>query len=179
MNVYRLYFAADDWAGLYTPDRSQRSRLEPFDGTPIAPGWEPIDVDWDNAEGKQGWGDFCEVNGAPVFTARAVEALGDLLEGRGELLPLAVADGGEAYAFNITRLSDALDQDRCELDYYDDGRIMDVDDYVFDPAKVADETIFKLAILPRRFDYVTDRFRDRVEQAGLTGFRWPSMWTGG
>ena len=138
------------------------------------------EVFWTNAEGKQGQGDYSTLNAAPVFTGRAVEALSDLLEGRGELLPLTVLGGSEAYAFNTTRLSDSLDRDRSEYDYYSSGtgRIMSVEDYVFDPARVADETIFKLAILPRGFEYVTDRFRHRVEQAGLTGFRWAPVWTG-
>ncbi len=169
----------NDWAGLYTVQGDAR-RFDSLKGTPMASGWEPVEVAWGNAEGKQGWGDFFSVGVAPVFTGRAVEALGDLLEGCGELLPLAVADGGEAYAYNVTRFSDALERERSEFEYYDDGRIMAVDEYVFDPEKVAGETIFKLAVQPRGYEYVTDRFRDRVEQAGLAGFRWrPPVWSGG
>ncbi len=128
---------------------------------------------------RQAWR-LLSVSTAPVFTGRAVEALGDLLEGCGELLPLAVVGGGEAYAFNITRVSDALDRDRSEFDYYRSGGIMSVEEYVFDTAAVAEETIFKLPIRTKTVEYVTDRFRDRVEQAGLTGFRWrPPVWSGG
>ena len=180
MEVYSLHPDANHWAGLYPVEEDDWYRFEPFDGTPMAAGWEPVEVLWDNADGRQGWGDFFTVNGAPVVTGRAVEALGDLLEGRGELLPLTVLGGGEAYAFNITRLSDALDRDRSAYVYYDADRIMKVDDYVFDPDKVEAETIFKLPIRPKTFEYVTDGFRHRVEQAGLTGFRLKApVWTGG
>lgn len=178
MEVFELWRAANDWGGLYTV-HGETDRFNPLDGSSMAAGWEAVEVAWDEEPGRPR-PDFSWVSTAPVFTGRAVEALGDLLEGRGELLPLAVTDGSEAYAFNVTRLSEALDVERSELDYYRSGGIMDVDRYVFDPATVARETIFKLAILPRSYEYVTDRFRARVEEAGLTGFRWkPPVWSGG
>ncbi len=181
MDVYRLDTNADMWAGFFPSEQGDWHQFDPIvDGTSVASGWEPVAVYRFDAEGKRGHGDFSTLNAVPTFTGRAVEALSDLLEGCGELLPLTVADGGEAYAYNVTRLSDALDRERAKFEYYRSGGIMAVDDYVFDPEGVVGETIFKLAVQPRGYEYVTDRFRDRVEQAGLTGFRWrPPVWSGG
>jgi len=113
--------------------------------------------------------------GCPVFSARAVEALSDLLEGRGELLPLEVEGGGdlyrELYAFNITRLSDALDEAKSELKRFEsDGTIMRVERFEFDPGRLAGETVFKLAQMPEWHDFVTGAFMRRVQEAGLRGF---------
>lgn len=111
--------------------------------------------------------------GGLVFDARALEALGDLLEGRGELLPLDVQDDEEEYRlFNVTRVSDALDEDQSELKRFSsDGRIMRVVRFAFDADRLAGETIFKLVQRPN-YNYVTEVFRERAEAAALTGFRW-------
>ena len=113
----------------------------------------------------------------PVFTARALDALSDLLEGRGEPLPLEVEGGGELYAFNATRLSDALDEERSDLKRFKaEGTIMRVKRFEFDPDRVAGETIFKL-IQKRNYEFVTEPFRKRVEEAALRGFWFERVWS--
>lgn len=112
----------------------------------------------------------------PVFSDRAAEALGDLLDGRGEWLELDISGGPQDYRlFNITRLSDVLDEDASDIAYGDDGvRILWIDRWAVHPELLAQETIFKLARDPAPEQYVTDVVRDRIEQSGLTGFWWRS-----
>lgn len=99
--------------------------------------------------------------------------LGDLLEARGELLALEVDGADEHYPFNITRLVDALDQQRSEIKRFKtDGTILRVKRYEFDPERLAGETVFKLRPDRRGYEYVTDELRTRAQSAGLTGFRW-------
>ncbi len=112
----------------------------------------------------------------PVFNRKAVDALADLLEPNGELLPIKC--GGEEYfLFNTTRLVDALDEDRSDLERFDDGRIWCIDRHSFVKDRVVGETVFKLRQRPIGRVYVTDPFVQRVLETGLRGFSFPLVWS--
>jgi hypothetical protein len=182
MDVYTLGSLPDEYAALLTVDDGDLDRLQPFDGSPMADAWSPIRMHWET-EGGDPIPDFdITVGGGLAFNARALEALGDLLEGRGELLPVNVEGdgGGPHWVFNLTHLSDALDEERSDVARFkSSGRIMDIDRYEFDPERLSGETIFKLAQRPRSQYYATDEFRVRVEEAGLTGFDFRQrIWSG-
>ena len=170
--VYILDFDANRYAGLLVADERDLDRLDAFVGAPIGAEWVPLRMAWETRGGALPKSDFCGIAGGGfVFNARAVDALGDLLAGRGELLAIEVLDEQqEHYVFNVTRLSDALDEQRSQLAYFSDGGLMDIDRYEFDRGRLADETIFKLRQIPEVYEYVTGEFRRRVEQAGLSGF---------
>lgn len=183
MNVYIPYSDADRFESFVIVDDEEHTRLlNQFDGTPMAQSWSPVRI----TVLREGPGeedlppsDFPALGRIPVFSARAADALAGLLEGRGELLPLDY-DDGEYYAFNVTRLSDALDETRSELEYFESsGRIMDIARYEFIPERLVTETIFKLPQIPEMYEYVTDVFVGRVEERGLTGFVFNRcVWTG-
>ncbi len=176
--VYVLDFDANNFASLHTLDEDDLDRFEPLDGTPMAPAWQPVKTRWVTNDGTRPIPDFSTLSSAPVFNARALAVLGDLLEGRGELLPLDVEDADDHYAFNCTRLSEALDEQRSELAYFRSGRVMAVDRFEFDSRELAGETIFKITQEPRSAEYVSALVRRRAEEAGLTGFLWePPVWT--
>jgi hypothetical protein len=113
----------------------------------------------------------------PVFNRRAVEALADFPGPNGELPPIT-CQGEEHFLFNVTRLVDALDEDSCDPERFDDGRILDIDRYAFFPDKLIGETVFKLRPDPLGRVYVTDPFRQRVLETGLRGFAFPLVWSG-
>lgn len=172
--VHILDFDANRFAGLLCADERDLDRLVGrFHGAPIGDRWEPIHMYWETNNGSRPVSDFSTISGGGiVFNDRALEALGDLLEGRGELLPLEVEGAGEHHVFNVTRISDALDDDRSEFVYFRSGRVMDIDTYEFDPQRLSAETIFKLPQIAAMYKFVTDVFRRRVQEAGLTGFIW-------
>lgn len=170
MSVYRLDFALNDYAGLLTVDENDLDRLGPFDGTPQAETWEHVALRWEPNDSRP-VPDATEVAGAPVLGPRAREALGDLLDGRGEWLPVEVGGSEGWHLFNVTRLSDGLDEERSELSRFGDGRLRRVEVFEFDPAVLSDETVFKLAQKPRWYEFATDTLRDRVGEAELTGFK--------
>ncbi len=152
--------------------------IDGFRGQPMGDSWVPLRAEVHRPQfpvGPDTSTDFPGLALWPVFSARGVEALSDLLEGRGELLPLEVEGGGdlyrELYAFNITRLSDALDEAKSEFKRFESsGRIMRVERFEFDPGRLAGETVFKLAQMPKWHDFVTGAFVRRVQEAGLRGF---------
>jgi hypothetical protein len=178
LDVYTLAADGDRYEYLVLATEEDISRsLEGFDGRPMAGHWVPLRVEFVRAPKLPGRSDFPSLEGISVFSARAVEALSDLLDGRCELLPLQ-CDDGEYFALNVTRLTDALDEERSQFKYFSDGEIMRVERFEFDPAKLARETIFKLPQTPETYEYVTGIFRRRVEEAGLTGFAFDRrVWT--
>lgn len=56
----------------------------------MAEKWQPVTTRWVTNNGTRPIPDFSTLSGAPIFNARAPDVLWDLLEGRGELLPLDV-----------------------------------------------------------------------------------------
>ncbi len=175
LEVYELAADPDDYADLASDRADERDRVGRLDGSSRAEGWQPPKLHWDYT-GDRPIPDFCKWNFMPVFSDRAAKALGDLLDGRGEWLELDISGGLQDYRmFNITRLSDVLDEDTSHISYGDDGvRILWIDRWAVDPGLLAQETIFNLARDPAPERYVTDVVRDRIEQAGLTGFWWRS-----
>lgn len=172
--VYRLQFDANRYAALLSVDEADWDWEAPRWGQPVGAQWAPPPHYWETEDTPtdRPIPDYSEIDSVPVFSERALAALGELLEGRGERLELPVTDSEQQWRmFNITRLSEALDEDGSEIERFDDGRIMWIDRYAFHAELLAGETIFKLAPDPIH-RYVTDAFRRRVEQAGLTGFVW-------
>jgi len=112
----------------------------------------------------------------PVFSARAVHLLVDILKGNGELLPIS-CDGQKYFLYNVTRIIDALDEPHCELERLRSGRIMDVVRYSFFQEKVTGTNVFKIPQAVLKDVFVTDLFVKRVRTAGLTGFKFRSVWS--
>jgi hypothetical protein len=150
--------------------------MELFRGKPIGNKWKPIEMKFSEALSRRKVGDFPDGCLVPVFSQRAVSALESVLNPNGELLPLQ-CEGIQLFAFNVTRISDALDERRSKLTRFSSGRILDISRYEFNESKIAaDLTIFRL--LPEQSSriYVTSTFVELVAQAGLQGFEFKQLW---
>lgn len=104
----------------------------------------------------------------PVFSKRAIDALGDMLVGRGDIVSVSCSDG-EYFAFNVTSLLNAMDTKSSDIKYFPNGKIMAVRSYVLHQSKIS-SPIFKLSQTPMRAVFVTDDFVEVVERAQLVGF---------
>jgi len=176
------------------PDYSRYQGLEPVregeddeaygllwnnDFTPIATIWKPFWVKVPSSDRDAMPTDFTTVlasSSMRVFSRRAAEALDPLLKGDGELLPLLSHDG-DFFLFHPLQILDAVDLSRCQ---WDRGSIVR---YEFLPERIANVTVFRrLELLddgrriPSGPDFVTDRFVQRVEEAGLAGFKFELLW---
>lgn len=174
MEVHILDADANRFQNLVLAREEDRRRLiGAFDGTPVAGSWAPprVEVLVDKEGADRPPGDFPSLGGyAPVFSRRAADVLRDVLEDAGELLPLDSPDGTYV-VLNVTRVLDALDEDRSEVRRFKStGRIMNIDRYQLIPDRIGDAGIFKLGQIPRMYTFVTDRFVRRVLDAGLEGF---------
>jgi hypothetical protein len=209
MNVYKLHHERDEdglklYQDLIVSGWQMSDKLEEHESRygwfgnhqPIGDAWFPVKIVVDKDSYSQVCGDYPMVHGfssffvTPILSQRAVDALADLLEEHGELLPF-ICDSGKYYAFNITREVAALDEEHSEFKFfselYPDAAVISPDSanalciaqFVFQASKVADFTIFKL--LSQRSQYemplVTDRFVQRVQDANLKGFAFKLLWS--
>jgi hypothetical protein len=111
-----------------------------------------------------------------ALNRRAVDVLSAQLSKAGQFLPLTF-DEGEYSLFNITNVIDALDMEKSDIAYFKDGGFKRVLRYAFKPEVVKDEWIFKIPQQLKGYAFVTDRFVDLVNTAGLTGFGFELLWS--
>lgn len=114
---------------------------------------------------------------ALVMRRTAVDALRDILDAHGKVLPLATDDGVELFVFNA-RVVDALDEGHSSLmKFPGTNRIMRIKKVAFVTSTVQSVDIFRL---PHRASsaYVSDRFVKRVKAAGLHGLEFNKVWSG-
>jgi hypothetical protein len=175
MNVYLLDADVNNFQNLELENINDDELLEKFDGTPLSNYWKPLAVRilylYDDEEDKSRPASDTPglASHIPVFSERAVRSLNDLLRPYGEFLPLK-CNQGKYFAFNVTCVIDALDEDKSDIVRFDTGRILDIKKYVFNMDKIGSIPIFKLQQIPLVRVFVTDGFARQIEAAGLTGF---------
>ena len=112
----------------------------------------------------------------PCFSASAKELLGPPINGFGQWLALECGEG-PYWLFNITNLVDALDEPQSELVRFTDGGIMRIAQFVFHPAQLVGQLIFKVPQRAGMYNLVTQDFVDLVHKHGLTGFSFRLLWS--
>ena len=107
---------------------------------------------------------------ALIFSTAAIAAISPLLDEYGELLPLK-SNGGTFKLFNPTKILDALDEEASSTTRFSDGRIMRISKYVFNLDVTDGVDIFKIPNLRVSPTFVSQRFVDLWNSAGLHGLR--------
>jgi hypothetical protein len=154
-----------------------------FDGQPRRASWKPVRMTrLTTTESGQLLRptDFPACSGGDMLLLSGA-ARGELqaeLERFGELLPLH-CDDGEFWAYNVTRLVDALDEgDSQVLRATDTGAILMIRRHVFRPQLLGNAHIFKLVQMTWGLIYVTDEFTKIVAASGLAGLGFSPVWAG-
>jgi hypothetical protein len=112
----------------------------------------------------------------PVFSDRAVTALGPMLKENGELLPLISKTRTKYFLYNILTISDALDCKESRCSWRKRGLFADeIQRFVFHPRKIKDLLIFSLRVYPELV-LVTRPFVDCVLSHQLKGFSFRKVW---
>ena len=151
-----------------------------FDGSPHIAGWNPIPVRRVRADSRQAFkpSDFPWLGSrALVMRRSAVDALRDILDRNGEILPLSTDDGVDLFVLNA-RVIDALDEASSSLTKFPGtNRIMRLKSVAFVPSAIEGVDLFRL---PHRGSatYVSERFVGRVKAAGLHGLAFNLRWSG-
>lgn len=112
----------------------------------------------------------------PVFSERAKTVLGPHIDGLGQWLKLE-CDEATYWLYNITNVSDSLDENRSELARYRSGGVMSIDKYVFHPERLRGQLMFTPSQRPSAHNLVTDEFVKLVQQHKLTGFNFKLLWS--
>lgn len=138
----------------------------------LAKRWKPMPV----AGPVSPFNDYpCLEIAKPVFSRRAVEALGEMLTKNGEILPLKTAVGEYFLYIVLTKLN-ALDVTKSKIVRTSPRKTaLDIDYFAFKPSALRGATIFRVREHPNIY-LVTDAFKARVEQAGLNGFHFIKVW---
>jgi hypothetical protein len=178
MEMYK-YLGAKSYEIIQCPggydDFIQFDRL---DGTPRKTDWKPILVKRVRPSLREGNrpADLPSRVGTLILRRSALDALRDMLEANGELLPLATDDGVELYVHNM-RTIDALDWERSMFDSYEE---FNPRPWMKKPAFIASALegvdIFKQARVSNDL-YVSDRFVARVKAAKLKGLEFTKVWS--
>ena len=147
-------------------------------GAPRQPDWKPILVKRDRPtrRGACKEADIPYDHSVLVLRPHAVEALQDILDAHGEVLPLATNDGVELYVFNPRFVLDALDRERSEIEQIPESTGIWIRKYVFIESAIRDVDIFRLPY-SYRHPYFSDRFVDRVKKAQLKGTDFIKLWS--
>lgn len=176
MNVYLLDTDTDNYQWFAPKNKDGWSLIDSLGDTSVPNLWAKVEM---NLSGRKLLiGDFPYLaSDIPVFSQRAIDTLNDLLVPNGELLPL-VCPGYSYSAFNVTSILDVLDEDLSDIIYFNSSKkVMDIEKYMFRPEKLTGAVIFKIPQFYRSYVFVTDIFVKRVQEAGLTGFKFPLLWS--
>lgn len=179
MVIFQPIVADDyEWINCVRPEDDYEI-FAAFDGSPRAAEWEPVMVRRVRADKRHGFkpSDF-PWNGshALIMRKKAVDALRDLLESAGEILPLSTEDDTELFVLNVTRVLDAIDEGGSQIQRFpDSGRIMRIESIAFKESVVKGVDLFRL---PHRMSatYASERFVIAVEKAGLVGLEFDKVW---
>jgi hypothetical protein len=153
----------------FNPENPMSINWQPRDLSAV---WRPLEVVGNVAP----FNDYpCLELSTPVFSRRAVDAMGEMLTANGELLPLKTT-AGEYYAFNLLTKIDALDLKRSRLSRSNVYEIAGwLHFYTFKTTKTKQATIFRI---PESHGgiLVTDVFKKRAESASLNGLDFIPVW---
>ena len=112
---------------------------------------------------------FCHaIPNFPAFSSRAVDAMHDVLERFGQLLPLET-DVGPYWAYNVTNVIDVLDRQASKIKMFK-GRILEIERMRFRQDAIEGQFVFKIPETVGSAAYVTEAFRSIVHRSGLSGF---------
>jgi hypothetical protein len=185
MRVYKLHFDSAHYCGVKPLNWKD---IDPYQftemGKPIAATHTPIPVKIvkrDNRKEQvkarsQLKGDIYGLGiGDPIYGEHAVEVLGDTMSKYGELLLLSGDDGAKYYAYRCTnRKDDASDLVENERRRIANGGLPDIYNFAVKPEVIGDDEIF--CVHPDG-TYYTDKFKSRVEEAGLKGGKFVEVWS--
>ncbi|NJN23304.1 MAG: hypothetical protein HC810_01410 [Acaryochloridaceae cyanobacterium RL_2_7] len=173
MNVYQLFFESEpDGNCKYRhfgpldschPEILRAARLEWFRGKTMSNEWHPLEIEPGEGTEHLELPDFDATPLWHMFSHRAVDALADILEPNGELLPVIYPEC-EYYAYNCLTLADVVDSEKCDP-IYDNFRKL-----IFRKDALDGLTIFVMKDCPWVDLLVTDTFVERVKQSNLKGF---------
>ncbi|NIB44802.1 hypothetical protein HBA55_34800 [Pseudomaricurvus alkylphenolicus] len=176
-NIYRLQAEPDKYLWLTLTDENKSECLEEIrEARSLKGKWTPVQVEAivENKEDQHKLlSDFPEFWCLPTISKRGVKRLANFLSKDVELLPVL---NYEYYIINVTRVIQALDENRSIIERFSSGEIMNVERYWFSENELGGAPIFKLYGYHRVAIFVNEEFYQEVQNSGLTGFQFQKVW---
>lgn len=110
-----------------------------------------------------------------LLSDRGVRVLFDVIEHDAELLPVD-CDLGEYWLVNVTTVLDCIDIERSRYETFASGKIMFFREYWLKDDVMEGHDIFVMEGQRRIGPFVSDAFKERVEECGITGFSFNLVW---
>ena len=146
-----------------------------FKGERLAPGWKVPSAHLNPAQPGARAVDFPFFEyGALLCSTVAWGILKPHLEAEVEVLPVDV-EGYSYQLLNPIQVIDCLDMQQSQMRYNKNGRVTDIDQYVFHQEKLKGVYLFKLPELTRTHIYATEAFRGIIESHQLTGLEFKAL----
>lgn len=173
------YIHATGYEIILPVESSDFERFYKLIGKPASKKWKPVRVKRIRATPRQG----CKPSDAPymfcpgvlVLRRSAVDALRDILDAHGELLPLEDTEGVELYAYNPRALA-AIDYSQSNGFRGSDGQLLSVHRHVFFPSVVEGVDIFRQAKERGGDIYLSECVLQRWKKAKLKGLDFHLAW---
>ena len=148
-------------------ERAMGQRWKPFGDD-----YQPIKLELRRSDsGKKNYQfDFCSfLSPFFVISESALTALADILEPRGQLLPVITESKRKKFFgyYPTNPLSGCFDKEKSIYDEWPNGFVVDKPFLI--TKNITDEYLFSIEEDMRRV-FVTDKFKQRVEDANLLGF---------
>lgn len=140
--------------------------------------WTPIVMRTDRVSRRGSFkvADLPYAHSCFLLRPRAIEALRNVLEAHGEILPMATVDGSEMYVFNPRFVIDAIDRERSTVEITPGNTAVRIQKYVFKESVIGDLEIFHDPF-SYSLTYFTDRFVERVKKLKLKGTEFVPLWS--
>ena len=174
MKIWGLTADSDNYKNVVVAGDFIIDEMLSFDGRSKIIDWKPLALK--SIRSSLPYGDMVSfLADIPVVSPKVIEFTKDLIGKQVEVLSTLCSDC-ELYILNITNRIDVVDYSKSQVKYFPDGkRVLDFIKLAFIEEKVRGNHIFKL-IEKSGFIYVSDEFRQRIIDNGLTGFKFELVW---
>jgi hypothetical protein len=167
MQIYRYLADGDRFKRLGVIHTDQWKRIHALNGRSVSGHWKPFQV---KMERRKASPDLLMLSGFPVFNSNAMSLIFSQLSEEAEALPIEVIGTPEPlYLIHPINILDCLDKDRSTYDRYEDGSEGIILKYKFKSNCVEDRLVFGIQETWIAETFVTERFRELVEQHKLLG----------
>lgn len=175
MKIWQLKFELDEYDNLVPVKEFTVEEIQSFDGRRHLSQWQSIKIK--RMEPEKGR-DLSDAPGFtfPVFSRHALNCLERLISKDVEILPLDFQER-EYLGINVITVLDAIDYEKSIYKTFRDGkRIMAFKKYVFLPNVIKDIPIFRIIDEKTGYAFVSDKFKQVVEENNLSGFKFKLVW---
>lgn len=180
MNIWEMTNTSNKYFSLILKEQSKESfefLKDKFKGESIQDEWKPLEVEIYKKSKK--FSDspiFWDAIGSFILSNKAYNDLKMFLEQKTEVLPL-IHPQYSYYIVNNLNVIDCLDKEKTVFTTLSNGKIVDVENYVFRPEVLENQHIFKIKELKSTSTYVSDKFKEEVEKNNLKGFLFQKVWS--